>query len=143
MWCFKGSFQMYYIKAQDAVFSFKQILEMLRHCLILFSVIVTLVQSFHFNETIHKTVGTHSGPVRGRLDYSLWKQKYYFAFRGIPYAKPPVGKLRFKAPEPIEPWKTTIDTFEYAPACPQFDGEINFSDTKEDCLFLNIFVPGD
>lgn len=115
--------------------------KILRFCLV-FTVISISVNCEDLKLNIYKTVQTNSGSVRGRLNQTLINQKNYFAFKGIPFAKPPIRQLRFKAPEPVEPWSNTLDAFEYAPACPQLDDEIMFRDTREDCLFLNIFVPG-
>lgn len=44
----------------------------------------------------YKTVSTEYGMVRGRLETSYLNQKPYYSFKGIPYAKPPIGELRFK-----------------------------------------------
>jgi para-nitrobenzyl esterase len=67
------------------------------------------------------------------------------AFLGLPYAAPPVGDLRWKAPQPAPKWKGERDGTTYAPHCVQghvFDDMI-FQDAgeKEDCLYLNIYVP--
>jgi para-nitrobenzyl esterase len=40
-------------------------------------------------------------------------------FRGIPYAKPPVGALRWRAPEPAEPWSGVRDCTQFGPCAPQ------------------------
>ncbi|XP_052129393.1 juvenile hormone esterase-like isoform X1 [Frankliniella occidentalis] len=67
--------------------------------------------------------------------------KQYAAFFGVPYAKPPVGELRFKEPRPADKWvgvrdaKVQDDTVQ----CVQ-----NVSGTvsgREDCLYMNIYVP--
>ena len=42
------------------------------------------------------TVTTESGEVRGRTDVTLLEERTFYSFKGIPYAKPPVGDLRFK-----------------------------------------------
>nr|CAD7598097.1 unnamed protein product [Timema genevievae] len=60
---------------------------------------------------------------------------HYFTFRGVPYAKPPVGPLRFKSPQEAEPWKGQRDARQFATRCLQEDGG------SEDCLYLNIFTP--
>nr|CAD7460789.1 unnamed protein product [Timema tahoe] len=60
---------------------------------------------------------------------------HYFTFRGVPYAKPPVGPLRFKSPQEAEPWKGQRDARKFATRCLQEDGG------SEDCLYLNIFTP--
>lgn len=63
-------------------------------------------------------------------------------FKGIPFAAPPVGKLRWQAPQPVIPWQGTLNAFEYAPSAIQADapwmGEIP---TSEDCLYLNVWTP--
>lgn len=89
-----------------------------------------------------RTVKTNSGAIRGRLHETILKHQEYYGYKGIPFAKPPVNELRFKAPEPIKPWTGTLDAFEYAPACPQHSWEEANFNTSEDCLFLNVFVPG-
>lgn len=43
-----------------------------------------------------KLIETSHGVIRGKLEITLFKQRRYFSFRGIPYARPPVGPLRFK-----------------------------------------------
>ncbi len=66
------------------------------------------------------------------------------AFLGLPYAAPPVGDLRWKAPEPPAKWKGTRDATKFGAHCAQgrvFDDMI-FQDSgpSEDCLFLNVYV---
>jgi carboxylesterase type B len=69
------------------------------------------------------------------------------AFMGIPYAKPPVGKLRFKAPQPVEPWfHNILYAHEEPPMCSQVNTfAMSKSDMKfegqEDCLYLNVYTP--
>ena len=62
-------------------------------------------------------------------------------WRGIPYARPPIGALRFRPPEPPEPWSGVRDAFEYGNRSPQ--GELgppapDAPPTSEDCLYLNV-----
>ena len=65
-------------------------------------------------------------------------------FRGIPYAKPPVGALRWRAPEPLESWKGVRDCSEFPPSCPQPASmmEIGLAGQSEDCLYLNVWTTG-
>jgi para-nitrobenzyl esterase len=70
-------------------------------------------------------------------------------FRGVPFAKPPVGALRWAPPEPIA-WSGDRDALKFQPACPQpinADGRPNGGGvsgaTSEDCLYLNVWAPVD
>uniref|UniRef100_A0A7E4WA83 COesterase domain-containing protein n=1 Tax=Panagrellus redivivus TaxID=6233 RepID=A0A7E4WA83_PANRE len=60
------------------------------------------------------------------------------AFLGIPYAKPPVGNLRFQKPEAPEKWTRALNGSEYGPRCVS---EPNQNTASEDCLSLNIIRP--
>lgn len=74
-------------------------------------------------------------------------------FRGIPFAAPPVGDLRWRAPQPVAAWAGTLAAHDFAPACPQpTPGDSNeFYDREwgtdpaialdEDCLYLNVWTP--
>ena len=58
-------------------------------------------------------VATRAGRVRGTYTDGV------HTFRGIPYAQPPVGRLRFAVPTPHEPWDGVLDAHEFGPAPPQ------------------------
>ena len=60
-------------------------------------------------------------------------------FKGIPFAAPPVGDLRWKAPQPVQPWEGVKMATAYAPAA--FQGGNPASGKSEDCLYLNIWTP--
>ncbi|MGD2034878.1 MAG: carboxylesterase/lipase family protein [Bacteroidales bacterium] len=60
-------------------------------------------------------------------------------FKGIPFAAPPVGELRWRAPQPAEKWDGVKQTTEYAPAPVQ--GGDPPSGKSEDCLYLNVWTP--
>lgn len=78
-------------------------------------------------------VKTESGKIKGYLRDGL------IEYLGIPYAKPPVGELRFKRAQKITPWEGVFDAKEYGKEAVQFDeGEYKGS---EDCLTLNIKRP--
>ena len=66
----------------------------------------------------------------------------YQRFLGIPFAAPPVGDLRWKPPQPVEPWSGVKECTEFGPACPQppMPG-INIDRMDEDCLYLNVWTP--
>jgi len=103
-------------------------------------------------------VSIDSGPLRGAIIQSKDGSEVAF-FGGIPYAAPPVGELRWRAPQAPDSWVECRDATTYGPSCPQFiHGEGGFRDTitralgietpdvealtyDEDCLFLNVFSP--
>jgi para-nitrobenzyl esterase len=67
---------------------------------------------------------------------------------GLPYAKPPVGELRWRAPEPAPPWAGQRAALAYGAPCPQYtspfagvDGPAGTIVGSEDCLTLNVFAP--
>ena len=68
-------------------------------------------------------------------------------FHGIPYAKPPVGELRFRLPEPPEPWEGIYDATYRRPVAPQGTSDLDLPmgpvtlPTSEDCLTLAVSTP--
>ncbi|XP_036141334.1 esterase E4 [Monomorium pharaonis] len=65
---------------------------------------------------------------------------YYIAFRGIPYAKPPIGELRFKDPVPAELWTGGRDASKYGNKGVQLNLLTRLIEGDEDCLYLNVFT---
>jgi para-nitrobenzyl esterase len=70
-----------------------------------------------------------------------------FRFNGVPYAKPPVGTLRWRMPEPPESWAGVRDCSRFGPIAPQIQGAAEgllggtAGQKSEDCLYLNIWTP--
>jgi len=65
-------------------------------------------------------------------------------FRGIPFAAPPVGDLRWRAPQPVKHWQGVRQTMKSAPACLQIDYGWNHDaavNQSEDCLYLDVATP--
>lgn len=76
-------------------------------------------------------------------------------FKGIPFAKPPTGDLRWRAPQPAEPWEGVRQCYKFAsiPVQPRFSSEgggntlaaqefyVMEYPTSEDCLYLNVWTP--
>lgn len=84
---------------------------------------------------------TESGSLRGELS----ADESVLSFKGIPYAAPPVGALRWKAPQPVAPWSGVRDATEFGPRAMQntiWDDMFFFDDgPSEDCLYLNVWAP--
>lgn len=78
-------------------------------------------------------VKVKEGIVKGTIENGL------NVYRGIPFAAPPVGDLRWKAPQPAVKWKGVKQTTRFAPAPMQ--GGNPPSGKSEDCLYLNIWTP--
>ena len=63
-------------------------------------------------------------------------------FKGIPFAAPPVGELRWKAPAPVQAWTGIKKADTFGNACMQTSGAMgNTSPVSEDCLYLNVWTP--
>lgn len=85
--------------------------------------------------------GTLAGARHGPVD----------AYLGVPYARAPVGDLRWRAPEPVEPWSGVRAATTFGPSCPQLWPQPSFGPftreyidapkPAEDCLHLNVWTP--
>ncbi len=80
-------------------------------------------------------VTTESGDVRGTTTDGVR------SFLGIPYAAPPVGDLRWRAPAPTEPWDGVREANVAGAPCPQTIPIVNAPTGSEDCLYLNVVTP--
>lgn len=79
----------------------------------------------------------------------------YVVYKSVPYAKPPVGELRWRAPQPVEPWEGVLEATEFHGRCMQddpsgppwdkdfYDDPSYMTDATEDCLYLHIWAPKD
>ncbi|KAJ3620290.1 hypothetical protein MTP99_004255 [Tenebrio molitor] len=101
---------------------------------LLFSVVILLRVDFSIADPL---VQLPNGLILGR-EATTFENKSYFAFEKIPYATPPVGALRFKAPQPAQNWDGTLNATYLDVSC--FQSRQNESDS-EDCLFVNVFTP--
>lgn len=99
-----------------------------------------------YKETIRE-VNVEGGRIRGIMG----NNPIYTVFKGIPYAAPPVGALRWKAPQPVIAWEGTKVCYEYGPIAEQtirygedlYGREFfqNIDTRGEDCLYLNVWTP--
>jgi carboxylesterase type B len=80
-------------------------------------------------------VATQDGLLRGKHAEGVDQ------FLGIPYAAPPVGPLRWQAPQPARPWAGVRDATAYGNRCLQLASQDGPRQDNEDCLFLNVFSP--
>ena len=84
------------------------------------------------------TVVIDSGPIRGLQGNGV------AAYKGIPFAAPPVGRLRWREPQAVQSWTGVRVATTFAPACLQrgvsMPGEPD-PKTSEDCLYLNVWAP--
>lgn len=115
---------------------------------LLLMILVAFVDHIKTSELVEEeriTLTTEDGRISGFKEYST-KGLEFFTFHAIPYAKPPVGELRFKDPVPIERWEEVRDGAKIPPVCPQIPF-ISLTMKKleyqgeEDCLYLSVFSP--
>jgi para-nitrobenzyl esterase len=87
------------------------------------------------------TVTTANGILEGTIDPATGIRM----FKGVPFAQPPVGDLRWKEPQPPVKWVGVRKADQFAPRCPQRPvfGDMNFraNGMGEDCLYVNIWTP--
>ncbi len=86
-------------------------------------------------------VKTANGIVKGAINKSTGVR----AFKAIPFAQPPVGDLRWKAPQPVKDWTGVRPAMQFGARCEQLAvfGDMNFRSNgmSEDCLYLNVWTP--
>ncbi|MGL4606750.1 MAG: carboxylesterase/lipase family protein [Eubacteriaceae bacterium] len=90
----------------------------------------------------YKTITPPCGPIKGVL------KKGIAVFKGIPYAKPPIGNNRFAPPKALEPWQEVLDCENPRAIAMQMGGILadtsstyRMDGKSEDCLFLNVWTP--
>lgn len=99
-------------------------------------------------------VRTNNGAVRGRI-VNAANGRYALEFLNLPYAQPPIDKLRFRPPQPVKNWSGERDSTKLGNACaqstdqfsklfPNLKFQLNVRDPltlSEDCLVLNVHTP--
>ncbi|TXS96109.1 carboxylesterase family protein [Parahaliea maris] len=108
-------------------------------CVLVLSVILLLANAATVSAVSAEpaVVSMGSGQVRGV------KSEGVVAFKGIPFAAPPVGELRFSAPQPAAGWQGEFAADSFPPVCTQTRYEAGVAKTygTEDCLYLNVYTP--
>ncbi|XP_044728158.1 carboxylesterase 1F-like isoform X2 [Chrysoperla carnea] len=91
------------------------------------------------------TLTIEQGTLFGEKILNYLDDEVFYTFNGIPYAKPPLGALRFKTPEPAEPWIGVYDATQVRPMCPQIYApaladllSLGGLNKSEDCIFLTV-----
>lgn len=90
---------------------------------------------------IPERVSIDGGQIEGATDASATVQVY----KGIPFAAPPIGKNRWRAPQPLTPWDGVRDATHFGARCTQrsFRPGGDAPPTSEDCLYLNVWTTAD
>jgi para-nitrobenzyl esterase len=100
------------------------------------AVALTLAAIIVSGMALAQTAKVEGGTLRGTVEDGLT------IYRGIPYAAPPVGDLRWRPPQPAPKWEGVRAATEYGRACMQSNPAIrNLPAPSEDCLFLNVWTP--
>jgi para-nitrobenzyl esterase len=101
---------------------------------------IFLLSGFISFTSYTQTVKVEGGLVEGTVENGV------IVYKGIPFAAPPVGDLRWRPPQPVKSWNGVLKADRFCPACPQFNipmlGFVN-AGISEDCLYLNIWKPND
>ncbi|EDW14175.2 esterase B1 [Drosophila mojavensis] len=97
------------------------------------------VQQRRYRTSEKTVVSTTYGPIKGVKRKSIYGQSY-FSFERIPFAKPPLGELRYKAPQPPDIWTEVKSCTSQGPKPLQKHFVFEMTDGSEDCLYLNVYT---
>jgi para-nitrobenzyl esterase len=96
------------------------------------------IASFMTLTSVAAPIKVEGGLVEGTAEEGIT------VYKGIPFAAPPTGNLRWRPPQPAKSWDGVFKADKYAPACPQIQFDIPIFpkvETSEDCLYLNVWTP--
>ncbi|MBF4470564.1 carboxylesterase/lipase family protein [Flavobacterium sp. HJJ] len=99
--------------------------------------IAVVLTSLTFSSTIAQSLTTQVQVKQGQLLGTA--EDGLLVFKGIPFAKPPVGDLRWRAPQPVKKWDGVLQVNKFAPG--PIQGGNPPSGKSEDCLYLNVWTP--
>lgn len=103
-------------------------------------IVVTFIKLLEITASDPLVIKTVNGKVRG-IKLQSTTNKDVNAWYGIPFAKPPIGKLRFQRPVPAKPWNGVLETTTIPNSCLQLPSFAPTSILSEDCLYLNVVAP--
>ena len=107
-------------------------------CLIVFLGVPSTIIARLASQISETTIRTRSGLISGSIEHGV------LVFKGIPFAQPPVGVLRWRPPQPVKQWEGARSATAWGPICMQerkVDPGIGIGEISEDCLTLNVFEP--
>ncbi len=108
-------------------------------CCLLCACIMLKISAQQTSANISLQVKTLNGVVEGVNESGVR------TFKGVPFAQPPVGDLRWKAPQPVKNWKGILKTDKFGPQAMQkpifSDMQFRSNGVSEDCLYLNVWTP--
>ncbi|CAB3258992.1 unnamed protein product [Arctia plantaginis] len=105
------------------------------------NILVALNLRFLSTSTIAEPViETEQGKFKGQVTRNC-NDLSYFAFKGIPYAKPPIDEFRFSVTQPPNLWTGIRDATKSCNICAQLCKKTNTLIGHEDCLYLNVYTP--
>ncbi|XP_076683873.1 esterase FE4-like [Andrena cerasifolii] len=111
-----------------------------RGCVHLSRLVILFLLAANGSNAYLSRVQTKFGQIQGLLSRSV-RGRLVAHYLGVPYAQPPVGDLRFRSPQPWNhTWNDIYEALQDGPMCLQLDSR-GKSVGREDCLYLNIFVP--
>jgi para-nitrobenzyl esterase len=102
-------------------------------------VALLFISAAGFAADVSQPIQIESGLIQGVPS----PDKAVVAFKGIPYAAPPVGALRWREPQPPAKWDGVRLADKFGACCPQvrFGSTVPVAGASEDCLYLNVWVP--
>jgi para-nitrobenzyl esterase len=106
-------------------------------CAAIFAILIIFQQTIAAAEPASRTVTIDAGTIEGAVMGDI------LSFKGIPYARPPKGSLRWRPPQSAERWANVRPAKDFGHGCPQLDINSGEFVGDEDCLYLNVWRPAD
>jgi len=106
------------------------------HCMIAVGLLSLTLLGWVGRAAFAETVKVEGGPLQGTVEDGLR------IYRGIPFAAPPIGDLRWRPPQPPSKWDGVRAAAQFGRACIQTNAAIaDLQAPSEDCLYLNVWTP--